>query len=261
MPGARRVSGVVTIDKPLTLTTAGASGNPASCLEYGAPRCAVLRADSNTTPSASGTRGFVRMGTLATPSSAITPDHVLVDGHRDARLASASAAQCAQGNKGDGINIGANCAGCTVVGSASARALCGSGLEWDKNLATITNSVFFGNGDHATQNMWSDGLTIHKSDGATVDHCRFVDDSDVGFHFGGRHQRALHEQLHSAGEPGELRGADGRPFQQRGARRFHRRDAVRKHGGVLGAVPLRDRARPAPLVRVLERGPTLKTAA
>lgn len=183
-PGIYRVSGVVTIDKPMTLSTAGASGAP-SCLDYDAPKCAVLRADGAVTPSAQGTRGFLRLGALGTQVSSVTLDHVLVDGARDTRLGSASATHCAQGNNGDGINIGANCASCSVVGSGSARALCGSGLEWDGDGATITKSVFLGNGDHGTQNMWSDGLTIHKSDGATVDQCRFVDDSDVGFISGG----------------------------------------------------------------------------
>lgn len=184
-PGIYRMSGVVTIAKPLTFATAGAASAAPSCLDYDGPKCAVLRADATVSPSSAGTRGFVRLGTLQTQVTSITLDHVVVDGARDGRLASPAASQCAQGNNGDGINIGANCASCTVVGSGSARALCGSGLEWDGDMATISKTVFLGNGDHATQNMWSDGLTIHKSDGATVDQCRFVDDSDVGFISGG----------------------------------------------------------------------------
>jgi hypothetical protein len=183
-PGIYRVSGVVTIDKAMTLTTAGAAAD-VSCLDYDTDRCVVLRADAMVTPSASGTRGFLRLGTLGAQASGITLDHVLVDGARQDRLGSTSAVHCSQGQNGDGINIGANCAGCSVTRSASARALCGSGLEWDGDGATIVRSSFFANGDHATQNMWSDGLTIHRSDGATVDHCRFVDDSDVGFISGG----------------------------------------------------------------------------
>jgi hypothetical protein len=184
-PGIYRMSGVVTIAKPLTLTTVGATGSAAGCLDYATPKCAVLRADDTVTPSAASTRGFLRMGALATPVSGVTLDHVVVDGNRGARLGSAAAAACAAGNNGDGINIGANCGGCAVVGAASARALCGSGLEWDGDGLTVTSSAFAGNGDHGTQNMWSDGLTIHKSDGATVQGCRFLDNSDVGFISGG----------------------------------------------------------------------------
>lgn len=183
--GIYRVSGVLTVDQPLTLTTEGAAGAAASCLDPDAPPCAVLRAAPDTLPSSAGARGFVRLGTSGTAVTGVTLDHVLVDGDRGARLGSAAAAQCAAGNNGDGINLGANCLGCTITGCGSARALCGTGLEWDGDGVTVTKSVFLGNGDHDTTNMWSDGLTIHKSDGAVVDHCRFIDNSDVGFISGG----------------------------------------------------------------------------
>ncbi len=181
--GVYRISGVLTVGKAMTLTTAGATGAGASCLEASAPRCAVLRAALDTQPSNAGTRGFVRLG--IGPVASVTLDHIVVDGNRGARLGGAAAAACAAGSNGDGINIGAVCNGCTIRGVASARALCGSGLEWDGDGVTIQSSVFWGNGDHGTTNMWSDGLTIHKSDGAIVDHCRFVDNSDVGFISGG----------------------------------------------------------------------------
>ena len=184
-PGIFRLSGVVSITKSMTLTTTGATGAAASCLSYAAPPCAVLRADGAATPSAASTRGLLRLGALATAVSQVTVDHVMVDGNRAARLGSAAATACANGNNGDGINVGANCASCTLTGFASARALCGSGLEWDGDAITVKNSSFWGNGDHATQNMWSDGLTIHKSDGAKVEGCTFIDNSDVGFISGG----------------------------------------------------------------------------
>jgi len=181
--GIFRMTGVVHIDKPMTLTTGGTTSEMPSCLDHAGPECVVLRADENLSPS--GARGFVRLGSLATQTSAVTLAHVLVDGNRGARLGGAAAAQCAAGNNGEGINIGANCASCTVVGSGSARALCGTGLEWDGDGITVDHSDFLGNGDHATQNMWSDGLTIHKSDNAKVIGSRFVDNSDVGFISGG----------------------------------------------------------------------------
>ncbi len=187
--GIYRVSGVVAITKSMTLTTAGVSasggGSGASCLAYDAPRCAVLRADTTVLPSTSATRGFVRIGLGSAPVSAVTLDHIVVDGNRAVRLGSAAATACASGNNGEGINIGASCTSCSVIGSVSARAVCGSGLEWDGDGITVENSMFVGNGDHATQNMWSDGLTIHKSDNAVVHGSRFIDNSDVGFISGG----------------------------------------------------------------------------
>ena len=181
--GIYRMTDVVHIDKPMTLTTDATSTNMDNCLDHSGPSCAVLRADENLSPS--GARGFLRLGSLLTQVSSVTLDHVLVDGNRGARLGSTAAQQCASGNNGEGINIGASCASCTMVGMASARALCGTGLEWDGDGITVDRSVFFGNGDHETQNMWSDGLTIHKSDNAMVTGSRFVDNSDVGFISGG----------------------------------------------------------------------------
>jgi len=182
--GIFRLSAVITISKPMTLTTMGAANAP-NCLDFAAAPCAVLRADDVVSPGAAQTRGFVRLGTLSTQVSSVTLDHVVVDGNRAARLASNAAKQCAQGNNGDGISVGANCASCTISHAASARAVCGSGMEWDGDNITVKDSVFFGNGDHNTTNMWSDGLTIHKSISGVVDGCAFIDNSDVGFISGG----------------------------------------------------------------------------
>jgi hypothetical protein len=182
--GIFRLSGILSIAHPMTLTTSGAANTP-NCLAYGGPPCAVFRADDVVSPMAASTRGFVRLGTLGTQVSAVTLDHVVIDGNRGARLSSGPAGQCAAGNNGDGISVGANCAGCTIAHVVSARALCGSGMEWDGDGITVKDSVFFANGDHTKNNMWSDGLTIHKSDNAVVDSCAFIDNSDVGFITGG----------------------------------------------------------------------------
>jgi hypothetical protein len=138
----------------------------------------VLRADDNLNVA----RGFLRLGT----TTAVVIDHIILDGNRDTRLASAAAAQCASGNNGSGFNASTPaCTGCSFLRSGSVRALCGTGFEWRGDQATVDGSVFSGNGDHATKNMWSDGLTIHQSDGAVIKNSRFIDNSDVGFIIGG----------------------------------------------------------------------------
>ncbi len=199
--GIFRLSGVVSITHPMTLTTSGAASAP-NCLDYAAPRCAVFRADSIVSPGGASTRGFFRLGTLATQVSQVTLDHVVIDGNRATRLSSNSAAQCAAGSNGEGINAGANCLNCTLVHMASARALCGSGMEWDGDGITVKDSAFNSNGDHATNNMWSDGLTIHKSNNGVVDGCSFIDNSDVGFISGGgtnaKYTNNVAEQLSQA---------------------------------------------------------------
>jgi hypothetical protein len=182
--GFFRLSGVVTISHAMTLTTTGATGSAAGCMDYDTMPCAVFQADASTRPGAAGARGFFRLG-LSAQVSNVTLDHIVVDGNRGARLGSPAAAACASGNNGEGINIGANCASCKIQGIGSIRAVCGTGLEWDGDHISVSSSTFQGNGDHGTQNMWSDGLTIHKSDGGVVDHCHFIDNSDVGFISGG----------------------------------------------------------------------------
>lgn len=94
-PGIYRLSGVLTIDHPMTLTTSGTTG-AAGCLDWATVPCAVFRADASAAPN--GQRGFFRLGTLATQVSQVTLDHVVVDGDRAARLGSAMATACAQGN-------------------------------------------------------------------------------------------------------------------------------------------------------------------
>src|SRR5262249_32009968 len=57
--------------------------------------------------------------------------------------------------------------------------------------ATIEGNVFYQNGDHNTHNMWSDGLTLLRSNGAAVRNNRFVDNSDVDFICGGAENATL----------------------------------------------------------------------
>ena len=180
--GIYRLSAVVTIGHSMTLTTANSQNTP-SCLDYATSPCAVFRADAQDAPN--GARGFFRLGTTSTQVSNVTLDHVVFDGNRTARLGTAMATACSQGNNGEGINVGSNCATCTLQHMASVRAICGTGMEWDGDGITVKDSWFAFNGDHATQNMWSDGLTIHKSNSGVVDSCTFVDNSDVDLISGG----------------------------------------------------------------------------
>ncbi len=177
-PGVYRVTSAIAIDHPFALSTAGAAGDPAGCLDANAPPCAVLRADENLRPA----RGFLRL--LGTGN--VTIDHLVLDGNRAHRLASDAANDCRAGVNGSGFNASAGgCDDCAFVGSASIDALCGSGFEWEGDRATITGSTFRGNGDHASANMWSDGLTLLRSNGATVAGNLFADNSDVDLILGG----------------------------------------------------------------------------
>jgi len=130
-------------------------------------------------------------------------DHIVLDGNRAQRLSSAAASTCASGSNGAGFNASTpGCTACSFLHSASVRALCGTGFEWRGDQADIEGSVFEYNGDHGTQNMWSDGLTLLQSDSATVKNNLFTDNSDVDFICGGA-QNATFEnnyiaQIHQA---------------------------------------------------------------
>lgn len=176
--GVYRIDGELSIDKPITIRTAGTAVGSPDCWDHDSPACAVLRADDNLAAA----RGFF----YVRAASGVHLDRIVLDGNRGARLASAAAATCAAGNNGAGFNAHSdNCSGCSFARGMSARALCGTGWEWTGNLATIERNVFYQNGDHNTNMMWSDGLTLLGSDGATVRANRFVDNSDIDFISGG----------------------------------------------------------------------------
>ncbi|MFO0729273.1 MAG: right-handed parallel beta-helix repeat-containing protein [Myxococcota bacterium] len=184
--GIFRITAPLRISRPLTLTTQGAQG--LSCLDHAGPPCAVLLADDNLVAP----RGILRIE----GAHDVTLDHLLLDGNREARLQSSAAAECAQGNNGAGFNASTpDCQSCAFLGSASARALCGTGFEWRGDNARVENSVFYGSGDHVTTNMWSDGLTLHQSDHAIVRDSRFIDNSDVGLIIGGAPSAQIEDNL------------------------------------------------------------------
>jgi hypothetical protein len=176
--GVYRIDGELSLPNPITIRTAGTTMADPSCWDHESPACVVLRASDNL----SVPRGFI----YVRAASGVNLDRIVLDGNRGARTASAAAATCASGSNGAGFNAHSdNCAGCSMHRSMSARALCGSGWEWTGDNAVIERSVFYQNGDHTKNNMWSDGLTLLSSNGASVHDNRFVDNSDIDFISGG----------------------------------------------------------------------------
>lgn len=175
--GTYRMEGAVRIQHPMTLRTAGTAGNPEPCL--GNVRCAVLRA----APGLDVANGFLQLGS----TSGVVLDHLVLDGNRAARLGGSAAALCASGtNNRHGFNAtSSDCSGCSFLNSASINAVCASGFEWIGDDATFRNSTFKDNGENAATNMWSDGLTLLRSDRAVVEGNRFVDNSDIDLICGG----------------------------------------------------------------------------
>jgi hypothetical protein len=140
-------------------------------------RCATLKAAPDL---------FVHNGFLAIGGEGVRLEHLVLDGNRSARLASAAAATCSGGNNRVGFNATAQtCVDCAFFASASINALCGSGFEWLGDGASIMGSTFRDNGENGRHMMWADGLTLLQSDGAVVRNNEFIDNSDIGFISGG----------------------------------------------------------------------------
>lgn len=174
-PGTYRMDRQLWLARPITLRTAGTAGQGGSCLAGVA--CAVLRAAPDL---------YVENGFVAIAGEGVHFEHVVLDGNRQARLGSRAAAVCAGGFNRVGFNATAQeCRGCSFHHSASINALCGSGFEWLGDEASVIGSTFRDNGDNARHMMWSDGLTLLRSDGAVVRNNEFIDNSDIGFISGG----------------------------------------------------------------------------
>jgi hypothetical protein len=173
--GTYLMDGQLRLLQPITLRTAGAAGNAGSCMH--GLSCATLKA----APNLSVENGFVMIA-----GERVVLEHLVLDGNRSARLGSSAASTCAGGHNRVGFNATAQtCVDCSFLASASINALCGSGFEWVGDGASILGSTFRDNGDNSRHMMWSDGLTLIRSDGAVVRNNEFIDNSDIGFIAGG----------------------------------------------------------------------------
>jgi hypothetical protein len=182
--GTYGIATQVMINKPFTLRTQGLASSTAHCEDLG-NACAVLKA----LPSFSANVG----GFLAAQSTQnVTFDHLVLDGNRAARLGTTAASQCASGSNFWGFNARmSDCASCRFTNNVSKNTLCGTALEFRGHDGTVVNNVFRSNGQNALTGMWSDGLTIHFSDRATVHNNAFIDNSDVALILGGGRQAVV----------------------------------------------------------------------
>jgi len=174
--GTYRIGGTVAISKPMTLRTTGTAGVGGNC-EASGVACAVLKAD----PALNVTTGILNLS-----SNNVVIDHLIVDGNRTARLSGAASSACKGGTNRAGTNIFvAGCNNCSFTKSVTREALCGTALSWVGDGARVTDSVVRNNGNGVTPMLWSDGLTLLKSNNAVVTNNLFVNNSDVALILGG----------------------------------------------------------------------------
>jgi hypothetical protein len=173
-PGTYLMSSQLKVVFPFTLRTQGLSGSTQTCTDGAA--CATLKA----APAFSDRYGILFVGADGAVDH-FALDHVTLDGNRSARLAGAARDACVSGNNIFGFNATVqNCSACKMVYSASVNALCGTGMSWAGNFATIERNIFANNGDHRAQSLWADGLSLQLSDDSSIQHNRLTDNTDVG---------------------------------------------------------------------------------
>jgi parallel beta-helix repeat protein len=163
---------------PFTLRTQGLAGTTLTCTD-GAD-CATLKA----APAFSDRYGILFVGANGASVDRFVLDHVTLDGNRSARSSGAAHDACVSGIPGHnafGFNATVqNCSSCKMVYSASVNALCGTGMSWAGNFATIEGNIFANNGDHQALSMWADGLSLQRADDSSIRNNRLTDNSDVG---------------------------------------------------------------------------------
>jgi hypothetical protein len=170
-PGAYVFYRQVVVAVPLTIRTAGSAGTPLSCA-VSPDACATFVAAADFTDP----WGVI----LITSTNNANLEHIVIDGDRQARLASRSARACLEGRNIFGFNASVlYCGHCGLSDVLSRNALCGTGMAWVGANATIRNSTFEANGDSVTSSLWADGLTAIYAPQSDISDNQFIDNTDV----------------------------------------------------------------------------------
>jgi hypothetical protein len=170
-PGAYVFRRQVVVATPLTLRTAGSGGTFLSCASI-PDACATFVAAADFTDP----WGIL----LVTSTNNVSLEHIVIDGDRQARLASRSARACLDGRNIFGFNASVlYCSHCDLADVLSRNALCGTGMAWVGANATIHNSTFQANGDGVRNSLWADGLTAIYAPQSEISDNQFIDNTDV----------------------------------------------------------------------------------
>jgi hypothetical protein len=175
--GIYRLDGKIEVTTALTLRTEGKGPTAARCAAVGHD-CAELAA-STAFADPGGLLQLLAAGSVV--------DHLVVNGNKAARAGSTAGTQCSAGSNSYGYNVRIVCSGCALTNSVTKNALCGTGCEVSGTGANVLlwRNAVVDNGVHDTQNLWSDGVTVHDYADSTFVANEFRDNTDVDFIFGG----------------------------------------------------------------------------
>ena len=183
--GRYSLAGQLRLDRAIGLGTAGREGTPA-CTTDASHGCAELFA----LPALD-----TRMG-MFLATAAVVVDHLVLHGNRQGRAGTHAYQMCSTlTDNAYGFNATFQCSACTMRDSVSMYALCGTGflVTAPANAVVLQRNTFAYNGVHTTQNLWSDGLTVHDSESGTYANNTFVDNTDIDLIFGGCKGCAIRE--------------------------------------------------------------------
>ncbi len=202
-PGVYRVESQVAISRPVTIATAGLSGDRRGCGYLRQSRCATILLDPPShavLPSSMPLTiraDYVALDHLAIVGTGRTPQRV---------------ADCRSERRPLGGGMRVSGSRFTIRKSVLRGFTCYTALEITRSAAapTVEDNVIGPNGDHRPGKIWSDGVTIHDTSNAVVRNNLFIDNTDVQLIFGGcrscriENNRFRHSSSFSSGSFAEL---------------------------------------------------------
>ena len=168
----------VRVTKPLHFRTERRSTTDPKC-ELVDSGCVEFKADAQFDG-----QGGIMFFTSAASGGSI--DHVIINGNKDARLATAVVGQCQAGNTYPGHNFISFAENFSVTNSVFKNAICASGFGYQgKNGIIIKKNTFAYNGFHDVSMLWADGATLIDLKDSVVSENDFIDNTDIDLIFGG----------------------------------------------------------------------------
>ena len=177
--GTYRLARPVRIETRVVIATAGLAAADPGCGDLPAGRCATLFLDVQ-----AGARNEHAMP-IAITAGEVTMEHLIIRGAGQANRQRSYCRSQSTRPLGGGIRVLAS--GFTLRKSVLRDMTCYTALEVTSGAdrVTVEENVVGPNGDHDSDEIWSDGVTIHDSAFTSVSRNLFVDNTDVQLILGG----------------------------------------------------------------------------
>jgi hypothetical protein len=179
LPGTYRLTRPIVIRTPVTITTSGVADEAPGCGELPESSCATLLLDIDA--------GAAKAHSMPVEIAAgnVHLIHLVIRGAGPEPRRRSSCRSASMRPLGGGTRVSSS--GFSIRKSVLRDMTCYSALEITKGAdhIAVAGNLVGPNGDHGTQDMWSDGVTIHDSAYTSVVDNLFVDNTDVQLIFGG----------------------------------------------------------------------------